>query len=116
MINIIFYTPLLLILFLFGCDSKLKTMETLNVSLSNGEPLKIQGTERGRFLLVNNPTTVIDTVTGQVWIAKGPANNGTYYFVKMCYRDPKSGALMPTPYENELTHNLSEFTKECNMR
>jgi len=55
----------------------------------------------GRFNLSTSPITVIDSVTGQVWKAAGPAG-GPYYFVPICYLGKDGKTLMTTPYEDNL--------------
>ena len=67
----------------------------------------------GRFQMVGSPVVIMDTSTGQLWIASG--NAPEYYMRQICYRGP-NGQLMPTPYENMLTDDLAQFQALCSSQ
>lgn len=65
----------------------------------------------GRFQMTTNPLIVLDTVTGQIWKADGNMPN-EYFMRRICYQG-SGGQLMPTPWEDEFTKDLSKFKAEC---
>ena len=67
----------------------------MRVKVIDGLPLKNDSENIARYQLVNNPTMVIDTFTGQVWRATGPVG-GPYHFTPLCYKI-KSSKLSNLP-------------------
>ena len=66
----------------------------------------------GRYQLMENaPLTVLDTATGQLWIASSH-KRARYAMSRICYRGPK-GQLMPTPYEDKFIDDLTVFESVC---
>ncbi len=110
-------TPLIVILMLamYGCESHQDNGKALNVSLVGDNKLKVENPDSQRFQIATNPIVVIDTVSGQAWRLAGPLG-GPYQFVRICYRSPNGVELMPTPYEDKFTMDLSKFRSECSQK
>lgn len=105
----------LLIAGISGCEGQQGNGKALNVSLVGDNKLKIENPDSQRFQIATNPTVVIDTLTGQAWRLTGPFG-GTYHFAQICYRSPNGNELMPIPYEDRFTQDLSKFRSECNQK
>jgi len=105
-------TTLLGIIFLLtGCnDSSVLKKSSELIAIPKGE-LKIESEKLNRFQMMNNPLTVIDTHTGEVWTARGPVD-GPYYFVRICYKLNGAG-LAPIPSELWNSADYASFKQEC---
>ena len=103
------------VLAMYGCEGQQGNGKALNVSLVGDNKLKIENPDSQRFQIATNPTVVIDTLTGQAWRIAGPSG-GPYQFVRICYRSPNGNELMPTPYEDAFTKDLSKFRSECSQK
>lgn len=68
-----------------------------------------------RFYLSTSPITVVDSVTGQVWRAAGPAG-GPYYFVPICYLGKDGKTLMTIPYEDSPGIKQDTSSIQCSAK
>lgn len=80
------------------------------IVIPKGE-LKIESEKLNRFQMMNNPTAVIDTHTGEVWRATSSIG-GQYYFIRMCYKLNEVG-LAPTPSIFWKASDSAGFKQEC---
>jgi len=99
---------------LAGCDSVTDGEKYLRVSLTGGSKLELVDSGAQRFQIATDPLVVIDTATGQVWSARLSAA-GKSYLVQVCYKSPDGSELMPTPYENDFTEDMSKFKRTCSQ-
>jgi hypothetical protein len=99
---------------LAGCDSVTTEEKYLRVSLTGGSKVQLVDSGTQRFQIQTNPLVVIDTVTGQVWIARR-GSAGKYYLARVCYLSSTGSELMPTPYEDSFTEDLSKFKGVCSQ-
>lgn len=102
----------LVAILLFGCgkNENVQSQPILNFLEDKGAKTKADSST-GRFQLVSNPPLIIDTVTGQVWRAAGPAG-GPYYFTRVCYKSDATKRLMPTPFEDEFLPDDPQLKSE----
>ena len=68
---------------LIGCGNQ-SDERISRVQIIGSEQIKVDLQNTTRYQLVNNPTMVIDTFTGQVWRAAGV--DGQYYFLPICFK------------------------------
>lgn len=109
-------SPILLTaMVLFGCskDENIRNQPFLNLT-EKGAKISVDSST-GRFQLVSNPMLVIDTVTGAVWRAGGPAG-GPYHLTRICYKSDTTMRLMPTPYDEELLPDDPQLKSEVLSR
>jgi hypothetical protein len=108
----IVFTILIFINMVTGCSRDGSGSEPLRVVITDTSKIKIEESDALRFQIINNPTMVIDKVTGEVWRAFGPIN-GPYHFVRMCYKAPNGVDFMPNPYEYQFKTDLKKYSQEC---
>lgn len=101
-----------LLVFILGCDNRLPKSDFSQTSIDPNSKIHVDSAEKNRYQLSTNPTTVIDTQTGEVWRATGPVG-GPYYFVRICYRDSNRNELSPLPNSLLTKEDLKYYQKEC---
>ena len=93
---------------IYGCSQQ-------NIPREELRDIVLKNDDNRRYALVNDPMTVIDTHTGQVWKVER-TTKGNYQFERICYLASDGKSLMPTPYEEEFVKDLTRYQKECKAK
>ncbi len=113
MLKIIF--SISLILFILGCDKGFSKSDISQIGIDPNSKVSVDLIGKNRYQLSTNPTTVLDTQTGEVWRATGPVG-GPYHFVRICYRNSNLNELSPLPNSSLTQEDLKSYQKECSSK